>query len=60
MGTPFLYKLGQKIISFRGLAIFFRTTGLQLKLLILPESPNIFQKQKNQSGCGHGAKFGPN
>ena len=41
----------------------FRTTGLQLKLLILIESPNIFYwkpAKKNQNGCGFGAKFGPN
>ena len=48
----------------------FRTIGLQLKLLILIESPNIFHwkpakktnknKNKKQNGCGLGAKFGPN
>ena len=44
------------------LPIFFRTTKLQLKLLILIESPNIFhwESAKKQSGCGLGTKFGPN
>ena len=44
------------------LPIFFRTARLQLKLLILIESPNIFigNQEKKQSGCGLGAKFGPN
>ena len=47
-GDPiFAHKLGQKMVIFRGFSrteyiIFFRTTGFQLKLLILIESPNIF------------------
>ena len=43
--TPFLCKLGPKMVIFRGftnLLFFFRTAGLQLKLLILIESPKIF------------------
>ena len=42
MGTPVLHKLGQKIVIFRGFSkIFFRTTGFQLKFLILIELANI-------------------
>ena len=40
-----------------------RTTGFQLKFLILIESPNIVHwkpAKKNQIECGLGAKFGPN
>ena len=41
--TFFLHKLSPKIALFRGFSKkIFRTTGLQLKLLILIESPNIF------------------
>ena len=38
----FGYKLGQKIVTFKCFSNFFRTTGFQLKLLTLIESPNIF------------------
>ena len=46
----------------------FRTVGLQLKLLILIESPNIFhwkpakktKKKGKKIGCGLGAKSGSN
>ena len=42
MGTPFLHKLGQKIVIFRGFSnFFFKTTGFQLKFYILIEFPNI-------------------
>ena len=40
-----------------------RTTGFQLKFLILIEFPSIVHwkpAKKNQIGCGLGAKFGPN
>ena len=64
MGTSFLQKLGQKIVIFRGFIIFFffRTTGFQLKVLKLIESPNILYwkpAKKNQIECGLGPKFGP-
>ena len=56
MGTPILHKLGQKLVIFRGFSkFFFRTTGFQLKLLMLIESSNIFHwktGKKNQIGCG--------
>ena len=47
MGTPFLHRyLGNKcllVVIFRGFSnFFFTTTGFQLKLLILIESPDIF------------------
>ena len=42
MGTPFLHELGQKIVIFSGFSKeIFRTTGFQLKFLILIEFPNI-------------------
>ena len=64
IGTPFLHKLGQKIVIFKGFSNFFSElpTGFQLKLLILIESPKIFHwkpAKKNWSGCGLGVKFGP-
>ena len=64
--TPFLCKLGPKKQSARGFAnIFFRTAGLQHKLLILIESPNIFHwkwksAKKSKVAVVFGAKFGPN
>ena len=42
MRTPVLHKLGKKIVNLEVLAIFFRTTGFQLKLLKLSESSNLF------------------
>ena len=60
MVTPFLPKLGRREKEFlEVLAIFFRTTGFKLKILILIEFPNILHgnQQKNQIGCGLGAKF---
>ena len=46
MGTPFLHKLGQKMVFFRSFSnFFFRTTRFQLKLLILIESFNIFHQK---------------
>ena len=56
-GDPSFARAGQKILE------IFRTTGFQLKLLVLIEFPNILHCQpvkKNQIGCGLGAKFGPN
>ena len=42
MGAPFLHKLGQIIVIFRGFCkFFFRTTGFQIKFFILIEFPNI-------------------
>ena len=41
MGTPFLHKLGQKLVIFRGFSKkFVRITGFQLKFLILIEFHN--------------------
>ena len=66
METPFLHMWGQKMVISRGFSkFFFRTTGFQLKLIILIEFPNIFHwkpatKKKKENGCGLGAKFGPN
>ena len=40
--TPFLNKLGPKMVTLEVLPIFLTTTGLQIKLLVLIESPNIF------------------
>ena len=43
MRTPILHKFSQKMLIFRGFSkFFFRTTGFQLKLMILIASPNIF------------------
>ena len=54
-GDPIFVQVGSKNCNFWGFQqFFFRTTGFQLKLLILIESPNSFQ-----SGCGASAKFGP-
>ena len=41
MGTPYLHKLGQKIVIFRGFSKFFSElpTGFQSEFLILIESP---------------------
>ena len=61
--TPFLCKLVQKTIFKRFYQLFFRTNGLQHKLLILIESPNTFQwksAKKSKVGVVFGAKFGPN
>ena len=43
--------------------LFFRTAGLQHKLLILIVSPNIFHwksAKESKVGVVFGAKFGPN
>ena len=60
-GPPFLHKLDQKIAIFRGFSNFSRTTGYQLKLLILIESPNIFLwklAKKIKKGVVLGQNFG--
>ena len=60
---PLFVQVGPpKIAISRGFTTFFKTTGLQLKLLVLIESPNMFhgKSAKKQSGCGHGEKFEPN
>ena len=42
MGTPFLHKLDQNILSFRDFSkIFSELIGFQLKFLILIKFPNI-------------------
>ena len=42
-GDPIFLQVGPKIVIFRGISkYFFRTTRFQLKLLMLIESPNIF------------------
>ena len=51
--TPFCANWAQKTIFKRFYQLFFGTTGLQHKLLILIESSNIFHwKLVNKSGCG--------
>ena len=43
--------------------MFFRTTGMKQRLLILIESPNIFYWKSTKTkkvGVVLGAKFGPN
>ena len=69
METPFLDRLGQKILIFRGFGNFFflKTTGFLLKFLIWTEFPNIPNWKpakktttKNLIRCALGAKFGPN
>ena len=61
---PFFAQVGPKNGNFcRFQQNIFRITGLQLKLLILIESPNTFNWKpvtKKQNGCGLGVKFGPN
>ena len=48
---PFLFKSGSKKQSLEVLPIFFfRTTGLQHKLLTLLESPNIFHWKSAEKG----------
>ena len=59
----FFCKVGpkSKLLEILPHFFFFRTTGLQHKLLILIESPNIFhwKSAKKESGCSlFGAKFG--
>ena len=52
--TSFLCKLGTKNNFLEVLPIFFRTIGLQHKLLILIENLNRFlwKSTKKESGCG--------
>ena len=60
---PLFVQVGPpKIAISRGFTTYFKTTGLQLKLLVLIESPHMFhgKSAKKQSGCGHGEKFEPN
>ena len=51
---PLFVQVGPpKIAISRGFTTYFKTTGLQLKLLVLIESPNIFHgktKKKNKVG----------
>ena len=63
---PFFAQVGSKngnFWRFYHIFFFFRTTGLQLKLLILIESPNIFYwKPAKKSVCsiaGKKFKLGP-
>ena len=61
--TSFLCKLSTKNNFQEVLPTFFRNTGLQHKLLVLIESPNIFHwksGKKNKVSLVFGAKFGPN
>ena len=60
---PFFVQIGPKKHFLRGFPIFFRTNGLQHKLLILIESPSIFHwksAKKSKLGVVFEAKFGPN
>ena len=61
--TPFCANWAQKTIFKRFYQLFFRTTGLQHKLLTLIESPNIFywkSTKKSKVGVVFGIKFGTN
>ena len=61
---PFSMQIGlKKTIFKRFYQLFFRTAGLQHKLLILIVSPNIFHwksAKESKVGVVFGAKFGPN
>ena len=61
---PFFVQIGHKKTIFKKFyQLFFRTTGLQHKLLKLSESPNIFHWKSAKKGIVHvvfGVKFGPN
>ena len=60
---PFLVETGPKKQFLRGFTnFFFRTTGMQHKLLILFESPIIFHwksAEKSKVGVVFGTKSGP-
>ena len=61
--TPFCVNKAQKTIFKTFYQLFFGTTGLQPKLLILIESPNIFHwksAKKSNVGVVGGVKCGPN
>ena len=62
--APFSVQIGSKKTIFkRFYQLFFRTAGLQHKLLILIVSPNIFHwksAKESKVGVVFGAKFGPN
>ena len=62
--NPFSVQIGSKETIFkRFYQLFFRTAGLQHKLLILIVSPNIFHwksAKESKVGVVFGAKFGPN
>ena len=56
-------EIGSKKTFKRFYQLFFRTAGLQHKLLILIVSPNIFHwksAKESKVGVVFGAKFGPN
>ena len=61
---PFFVQIGsKKTIPWRFYQFFFRTTGLQHKLLTLIEYPNIFHWKSAKTrkvGVVFVAKFGPN
>ena len=63
---PFVVQIGPQKAIFRGFTnfFFFRITGLQNKLLIIIESPNIFHwkstKKRKKVGVVLGTKCGPN
>ena len=61
---PFSVQIGSKKAIFKSFyQLFFRTAGLQHKLLILIVSPNIFHwksAKESKVGVVFGAKFGPN
>ena len=62
-GDPIFAQVGQKNGNFQRFLATTGTTGFQLRLLMLSESPNIFHQKpgrRNQIGCSLGAKFGPN
>ena len=56
---PFVVQIGPEKAIFVEVQpiFFFRTTGLQQKLLILIESSNIIENQQKESGCGYRGKI---
>ena len=61
MGTPFLHKLGQKMVKV--LAKFFQNYWIPIKVFNtnwIPQHISLETSKINQSGCGRGAKFGLN
>ena len=62
-GTPFLPKLGRKIVISEVLANFFQKHWIPIKVFNInwiPKHTSLETSKKNQIGCGLGAKFGPN
>ena len=50
MGTLFLYKLGQKIVIFRGFSNWIPIKVININRIL--KHISLLTAQKNQSGCG--------